>query len=123
MQRKSCRSPLLLSITLAISASSITLASFAAFAAPPEPPAKVNRIMDNELSTAMRHDLGFYGSQTARYLDAERSAMAIAPEAKRRLGVAFAGLWIEQDDDGRFRTVVAAAHANAAAQARALAGC
>jgi Alpha-lytic protease prodomain len=105
-----------LAAALALSAAMIV--PFAVSAAPPQdPPASAP---NKELLSAMRRDLGLDAQQVTRYLDAERSAMARTPEAVRRLGTAYAGSWLEHGKDGRFRLVVAATNADAAAKARAL---
>ncbi len=105
-------------LAAALALSSVMMVPFAADAAPPQGPS--TSTASKELLSAMRRDLGLDAQQATRYLDAERSAMARTPEAKKRLGAAYAGSWLEHGKDGRFRLVVAATNADAAAQARAL---
>lgn len=75
---------------------------------------------DQRLMKAMQRDLGLDARQAERYLQTERSATARLPKAKQRLGAAYAGSWIEQGKDGRFRFVVAATSTDGVAKARAL---
>lgn len=105
-------------LAAALALSAAMMIPFAADAAPPQDPSASTT--SKELLSAMRRDLGLDTQQATRYLDAERSAMARTPEAKKRLGAAYAGSWLERGKDGRFRLVVAATNADAAAQARAL---
>ena len=105
-------------IAAALTLSAAMIVPFAADAAAPQDPSA--SAVSKELLSAMRRDLGLDAQQATRYLDAERSAMARTPEAKKRLGAAYAGSWLEHGKDGRFRLVVAATNADAAAQARAL---
>jgi streptogrisin C len=67
---------------------------------------------------AMQRDLGLDARQAARYLEVERSATARLPEARRSLGTAYAGSWIEHGKDGRFRLVIATTDAASAERAR-----
>lgn len=106
------------SLTAALVLSAAMLAPIAAHAAPPQE--ESNTAVNKQLLTAMRRDLGLDAQQATRYLDAERSAMARTPAVMKRLGAAYAGSWLEHGKDGRFRIVVAATNADAAAQARAL---
>ncbi len=105
-------------LVAALVLSATMLAPIAATAAPPVDPSEP--AINQQLLSAMRRDLGLDAQQAKRYLDAERSAMARTPEAKKRLGAAYAGSWLEHGKDGRFRLVVAATNADAAEQARAL---
>jgi hypothetical protein len=105
-------------LAAALALSAAMMVPFAADAAPPQDPSA--SVASKELLSAMRRDLGLDAQQATRYLDAERSAMARTPEARKRLGAAYAGSWLERGKDGRFRLVVAATNADAAAQARAL---
>jgi Alpha-lytic protease prodomain/Trypsin len=105
-----------LGLTVALTLSAAMIVPFAAHAAPPQDPSAP--AVSKELLSAMRRDLGLDAQQATRYLDAERSAMARTPEVMKRLGAAYAGSWIEYGKDGRFRLVVAATNADAAAQAR-----
>lgn len=105
-------------LAAALAFSVAMIVPFAADAAPPQDPTVT--AANKELLSAMRRDLGLDAQQATRYLDAERSAMARTPQAMKRLGAAYAGSWLEHGKDGRFRLVVAATNADAAAQARAL---
>lgn len=68
----------------------------------------------------MQRDLGLSARQAADYVRSERAASALTPRLRAELGAAYAGSWLEQDRDGRFRLVVAATDAASAAKARAL---
>lgn len=72
------------------------------------------------LLQAMQRDLGLNAQQAAQYVETERTAIALAPRLRGELGAAYAGSWLEQGKDGRFRLVVAATDAAGAAKARAL---
>ncbi len=98
-------------VTLSLMAADVALAQ--------NPSGPTNTAIGKELLLAMRRDLGLDAQQATQYLDAERSAMAQAPEAMKRLGNAYAGSWIEHGKDGRFRLVIAATNAEGAAKARA----
>ncbi len=104
-------------LVAALALSAAMIVPFAVDAAPPQDP--FASTPSKELLSAMRRDLGLDAQRATRYLDAERSAMARMPEARKRLGAAYAGSWLEHGKDGRFRLVVAATN-DAAAQARAL---
>lgn len=72
------------------------------------------------LLEAMQRDLGLNPQQAAQYVRAERSAIALAPRLRSELGATYAGSWLEQGKDGRFRLVVATTDPAGAAKARAL---
>ncbi|MGJ4727913.1 S1 family peptidase [Luteimonas sp. SDU101] len=63
---------------------------------------------DPALKAAIERDLGIAPAQAAQYLRTERQAEQNEALAKRQLGDAYAGSWIERRDDGRFVYVVGA---------------
>ncbi len=104
---------------IALSASFFT--SLSANAAPPQDLSEsANPTIGKELLAAMRRDLGLDAQQAARYVNAERSAIARTPTVVKRLGGRYAGSWLETDKNGNFRMVVATTDADGVAQARAL---
>jgi len=92
----------------------------ALLAAPPQNEGDAASQIDKRLLQAMQRDLGLDAQKAADYVQVERSATARVPEARRQLGAAYAGSWIEHGKDGRFRLVVASTNAEGAAKARAI---
>ena len=79
----------------------------AAIAAGAAAPATAAEDFDPQLKFAMQRDLGIFPGQVAQYLQTERIARTQEAAARRQLGDTYAGSWIERDDDGAFRYVVA----------------
>lgn len=67
--------------------------------------------IDPQLQFAMQRDLGLFPEQAAGYLRTERLAFAQEAAVRRQLGAGYAGSWIERDDNGDFRYVVASTRA------------
>ncbi|WP_162253668.1 S1 family peptidase [Lysobacter sp. Root690] len=59
------------------------------------------------LKTAMQRDLGVSSSQLQQYLQTERLSQSLEARARQQLASNFAGSWIERNDDGSFKVVVA----------------
>lgn len=76
--------------------------------------ASASDAIDPRLQFAMQRDLGLFPHQAAQYLRTERVALAQEAAARRQLGAAYAGSWIERAADGSFRYVVASTRAGAA---------
>jgi hypothetical protein len=95
-QRK-LRRALLLSLTTAVAASLLPAATLSA-----------SETFDPALRAAIERDLGIAPSQASQYLRTERLAEENGALARRQLGDAYAGSWIERRDDGSFVYVVAA---------------
>jgi hypothetical protein len=95
-QRK-LRRALLLSLTTAVAASLLPAATLSA-----------SETFDPALRAAIERDLGIAPSQASQYLRTERMAEENGALARRQLGDAYAGSWIERRDDGSFVYVVAA---------------
>lgn len=83
--------------TLAIALAAATLAGSAMAAEPISP----------QLRFAMQRDLGIFPHQLDQYLQTERVSETQGAAARKRLGSAYAGSWIERGNDGAFRFVVA----------------
>lgn len=62
---------------------------------------------DPQLRFALQRDLGIFPNQVAQYLQTEEIARSQDTAARRRLGAAYAGSWIERKADGSFGVVVA----------------
>lgn len=56
---------------------------------------------------AMQRDLGIEPRRLQHYLDTAHDAAGVERDARVRLGVQYAGMWLEPDAQGNFRTVVA----------------
>lgn len=95
-QRKLGRT-LLLSLTTAVAASLLPAATLSA-----------SETFDPALRAAIERDLGIAPTQASQYLRTERLAEENEALARRQLGDAYAGSWIERRDDGSFVYVVAA---------------
>jgi alpha-lytic endopeptidase len=76
--------------------------------------------LGKELLNAMRRDLGLDAQQAAQYVRTERAAIALAPRLEADLGTAYAGSWLERDNNGQFRLVAATTDVASATKARAL---
>lgn len=63
--------------------------------------------VDPQLKFALQRDLGIFPHQVAQYLQTEQVAQSQDAAARRRLGAAYGGSWIERSPDGSFRFVVA----------------
>lgn len=62
---------------------------------------------DPSLKFAMQRDLGIMPNQVDQYLRTERTAQTQAQAARTALGSSYSGSWIERQDDGSFKFVVA----------------
>ena len=94
---------LLLSLTTAAAAAMLPAATLSASDA-----------FDPALRAAIERDLGIAPAQASQYLRTERLAEQNEALARRQLGDAYAGSWIERRDDGSFVYVVAASGLSAA---------
>ena len=94
---------LLLSLTTAAAAAMLPVAALSASDA-----------FDPALRAAIERDLGIAPAQASQYLRTERLAEQNEALARRQLGDAYAGSWIERRDDGSFVYVVAASGLSAA---------
>jgi streptogrisin C len=68
------------------------------------------------LREALQRDLGLAPERLSRYLDLERRAPRQEAEARRALGSAFGGAWLERGADGEHRLVVASTSPTASAR-------
>jgi streptogrisin C len=105
-----------LALAIALGASALVPATL--IAAPPPSGNDGASQIDKRMLQAMQRDLGLDARQAARYLEVERSATARLPEARRSLGTAYAGSWLEYGQDGRFRLVIATTDSASAERAR-----
>lgn len=85
-------------VSAAVLASATLLCAGVASAAAP---------VDPQLKFALQRDLGIFPHQVAQYLQTEQVAQSQDAAARRRLGAAYGGSWIERAPDGSFRFVVA----------------
>ena len=99
-------------------AASVLLAALSstAFAAPGD---RTDAIAP-EMRKAMKRDLGMDSAQIPRYIDTERQAVRKQEDARRLLGNAYAGSWLERDSTGEFRLVVGTTNSAFAAKAPTL---
>lgn len=91
-------------LSVALLASATLLATGMASAAAP---------VDPQLAFALQRDLGIFPHQVAQYLQTEQVAQSQDAAARRRLGTAYSGSWIERAPDGTFRFVVASTRGSA----------
>ncbi|MGO1068312.1 S1 family peptidase [Lysobacter sp. CA199] len=59
------------------------------------------------LKAAMQRDLGLSSAQLQQYLKIEQLSQTLDAQGKRQLASSFAGSWIERDEAGSFKVVVA----------------
>jgi alpha-lytic endopeptidase len=101
----------------ALTVTALSLAVSAIFASPGAMAASGNPAADipAEIRFAMQRDLGMMPGQIPQFLETERLATSVERDARTRLGVNFAGAWLERDAQGRYRTVVASTRSNVVA--------
>lgn len=92
----------------------LTLAAATAAAMLPAATLSASDAFDPALKAAIERDLGIGPAQAAQYLRTERLAEQNEAVARRQLGDAYAGSWIERREDGSFVYVVAASGLSAA---------
>ncbi len=92
----------------------LTLAAATAAAMLPAAALSASDAFDPALKAAIERDLGIGPAQAVQYLRTERLAEQNEAVARRQLGDAYAGSWIERREDGSFVYVVAASGLSAA---------
>lgn len=92
----------------------LSLATATAAAMLPVATLSASDAFDPALKAAIERDLGIAPAQASQYLRTERLAEQNEALARRQLGDAYAGSWIERSSDGSFVYVVAASGLSAA---------
>lgn len=102
--------------TSLLSVAVTTLAAFASGAA------LASDAISPAFEFAMQRDLGIFPGQIPQYLETERMAQLHETVARRQLGDAYAGSWIERKPDGTFGLVIASTDAGKLARLDGLDG-